>query len=65
LTPGIASETLAIYSVVNSITANVPSVKKVKFLIQGQEVDTLDGHVDLTEAYVPDPTRNQAASQRP
>jgi hypothetical protein len=65
LTPGIATESLAIYSVVNSITANVPSVKKVKFLIQGQEVDTLDGHADLTEAYVPDPTRIQAASPRP
>lgn len=65
LTPGIASETLAIYSVVNSVTANVPSVKKVKFLIQGQEVDTLDGHADLTQAYAPDPTRIQAASPRP
>jgi hypothetical protein len=65
LTPGIATETLAVYSVVNSITANVPSVKRVKFLIQGQEVDTLDGHADLTEAYAPDPTRLQAASPRP
>jgi hypothetical protein len=64
LTPGIATESLAIYSVVNSITANVTSVKKVKFLIQGQEVDTLNGHADLTEAYVPDPTRIQAASPR-
>jgi hypothetical protein len=33
---------------------NIPSVKRVKFLIQGQEVETLDGHVDLTEAFVPD-----------
>ena len=65
LTPGIATETLAVYSVVNSITANVPSVKRVRFLIQGQEVDTLDGHVDLTEAYAPDPTRLQSASSRP
>ena len=65
LTPGIATETLAIYSVVNSITANVPSVKKVQFLIQGQEAETLDGHADLTGPYAPDATRVQAASPRP
>jgi Sporulation and spore germination len=54
LTPGIGSETQAIYSIVDSIAVNVPTVKRVKFLIQGQEVDTLDGHVDLTQAFVPD-----------
>ncbi|MGH9433433.1 MAG: GerMN domain-containing protein [Terriglobia bacterium] len=51
---GIESETLSIYSVVSSITANVPAVKKVRVLIQGQEVESLDGHADLSEAYVPD-----------
>ena len=55
--PGIQSETLAIYSIVNSITINIPSVKRVQFLIQGQEVETLDGHADLTAAFTPDPTR--------
>jgi len=65
LEPGIASESLAIYSVVNSITANVPSVKRVMFLVQGREVDTLDGHADLTEAYVSDMSRIQTPSARP
>ena len=60
--PGIQSETLAIYSIVNSITVNVPSVKRVRFLIQGQEVETLDGHVDLTSAFTPDPTRIKSTS---
>ena len=55
--PGIQSETLTIYSIVNSITANIPSVKRVQFLIQGQEVETLDGHADLTAAFTPDLTR--------
>jgi hypothetical protein len=40
-------------------------VKKVKLLIQGQEVETLDGHADLTGAFVPDPTRIQTAPGRP
>jgi hypothetical protein len=57
--PGIQSETLAIYSIVNSLAENVPAVKKVKLLIQGQEVETLDGHADLGGDYVPDPTRNK------
>ncbi len=55
--PGIQSETMAIYSIVDSITINIPSVKRVQFLLQGQEVETLDGHADLTAAFTPDPTR--------
>jgi len=55
--PGIESETLTIYSVVNSITTNIPSVKWVQFLVQGQQVETLDGHADLTAAFAPDPSR--------
>ena len=55
--PGIQNETLAIYSIVNSITANIAVVKQVRFLIQGQEAETLDGHADLTAAFVPDPAR--------
>jgi spore germination protein GerM len=54
--PGIETESLAVYSIVNSITTNIPSVKRVRILIQGQEVETLDGHIDLTEDIVPDPT---------
>jgi hypothetical protein len=55
--PGIQTETLVIYSIVDSIASNIPSVKRVRFLIQGQEVETLDGHADLTAAFSPDLTR--------
>jgi spore germination protein GerM len=63
LSPGIQSETLAVYSIVNSLAANVPSVHKVKILVQGQEVETLNGHADLGEVYLPDMTRNKPTSQ--
>jgi len=53
---GIESETLSVYSIVSSITVNVPAVKKVRVLVQGQEVESLDGHADLSQAYVPDST---------
>ncbi len=55
--PGIESESLTVYSIVDSLAANIPAVKKVKILIQGQEVDTLDGHADLTGFFAPDPAR--------
>lgn len=58
--PGIESETLAVYSIVNSVAANVPAVKKVKILVQGQEVETLDGHADLTGEFAPDMARAQS-----
>ena len=52
--PGIRGESLAIYSIVNSIAANILSVKCLKILIQGQEMETLNGHVDLTSNFVPE-----------
>lgn len=54
---GIATESLSVYSIVNSLASNIPSVKRVKFLILGQEVDTLNGHADLSGVFVPDLTR--------
>jgi spore germination protein GerM len=52
--PGIRGENLAVYSLVDSLAANIPSVKSIKILIQGQEVETLSGHVDLTNNFVAD-----------
>jgi len=56
LATGISSECLAVYSVVDSLAANIPAVKKVRILLQGKEVDTLDGHADLSDSFVPDPS---------
>jgi spore germination protein GerM len=53
---GIESEALAVYSVVDSLATNIPAVKRVKFLIEGQDAETLDGHIDLTGIYTPDLT---------
>lgn len=58
--PGIASEMLAVYSIVDSICANIPAAKRVRILVDGQEVDTLNGHVDLTQAFVPDTQLNMS-----
>ena len=44
---GSFSELLTVYAIVNAVTANLPSVQRVQILIDGREVDTLAGHVDL------------------
>lgn len=44
---GSFTELLTVYAIVNAVTANLPSIQRVQILIDGQEVDTLVGHVDL------------------
>ncbi len=51
---GIQSEQLAVDSIARTLEANVPPVKRLKILIHGQELDTLAGHVDLTQLFVVD-----------
>jgi spore germination protein GerM len=46
-TGGTLNELLTIYSIVNALTANLPAVTAVQILVDGKEVDTLSGHVDL------------------
>ena len=45
---GILSESLAVNSIALTLEANVPSLRRLKILIHGQEAETLAGHVDLT-----------------
>jgi spore germination protein GerM len=44
---GSLAELLTVYSIVNAITVSLPSVRAVQILIDGREVETLAGHVDL------------------
>jgi spore germination protein GerM len=44
---GALDELLTVYSVVNAVTTNLPAVRAVQILVDGHEVDTLAGHVDL------------------
>ncbi len=54
LPKGSSSEMAAIYSMVNTIAFNFPSIKRVQFLVEGQNVSTLDGHLDLGKPLEPD-----------
>jgi len=44
---GSLDELFAVYALVNTLTVNLPAVRHVQLLVEGQEVDTLAGHVDL------------------
>jgi spore germination protein GerM len=44
---GALDELFTVYTIVNALTTNLPAVKRVQILIEGKEVDTLAGHVDL------------------
>ena len=51
---GTTNEILTVYSLVNALTSNLPAVKGVQILIDGKEVDTLAGHLDLRRPIEPD-----------
>ncbi len=53
---GSKAELLAVYALVNSVTANFPSVRRVQILIDDRPVPTLAGHVDLSRPLPPDMT---------
>ncbi len=53
---GSSSELAAVYAVVDTLAANIPSVKRVVILVEGAERETLGGHVDLSRAFRPDYT---------
>lgn len=44
---GSLTELLTVYALVNAVTANLPAVQRVQILIEGKEVDTIAGHVDV------------------
>jgi hypothetical protein len=46
-TGGSLEELFTVYAIVNAVTTNLPSVRAVQILVNGSEVDTLVGHVDL------------------
>jgi hypothetical protein len=48
---GVLVEELTIASLVETLSANVPGIVRVKILVEGAERETLSGHADLTGTY--------------
>jgi germination protein M len=53
---GSHQELMAIYSVVQTVTANFPDAKRVRVLVNGEPAETLAGHVSLSRALTPVPS---------
>jgi hypothetical protein len=59
---GVLVEELTVASLVETLSANIPGINRVKILVDGKSRDTLAGHVDLTGFF--DVTQmNQAVAQ--
>jgi hypothetical protein len=44
---GTTNELLTVYALVNTLTSNLPAISGVQILVDGKEIDTLAGHLDL------------------
>ena len=49
---GVAAELSALYSITRSLTENIEEIKRIRFLIEGQERATLAGHVSIREPFM-------------
>ena len=48
---GSTNELLTIRTIVDALTVNLPAIKAVQLLVDGRELDTLAGHVDLRRPF--------------
>ncbi|MDT8442348.1 MAG: GerMN domain-containing protein [Desulfuromonadales bacterium] len=51
---GTQGELLSIHGLVDTIAVNFPHIRQVRFLVDGQPIDTLKGHVDLRQPVMAD-----------
>jgi len=52
---GSLTEQLTVHTIVAAVLSNLPAVTGVQILVDGKEVDTLAGHVDLRQPLVKSP----------
>lgn len=62
---GSSAEELTVYGLSNTLIANFPAIKMVKILVEGREIPTIAGHLDLTISYGRGPDYLRPASERP
>ena len=60
---GTHEELMAVYSLVQTVTANFPEAKRVRVLVNGEPAETLAGHVWLGKSLQPMPLLVEPASR--
>ena len=51
---GSFGEALTVAALVNAVTTNLRAVRRVQLLVEGEEVETLAGHFDVSQPLGPD-----------
>lgn len=59
---GVLVEELTVASLIETLSANIPGITRIKILVDGKERETLAGHVDLTNFFEL-PAVNQLVAQ--
>jgi germination protein M len=54
---GSTGELLTVYSIVNTITQNLEGIRRIQMLVEGEEIESLAGHLDLTKPLSPNTER--------
>jgi Sporulation and spore germination len=58
---GSHQELMAIYSLVETVTANFEDAQRVRILINGSPAETLAGHISLARSFRPVPSLVEAS----
>jgi hypothetical protein len=56
---GVEVESLTLLSIIGTLHANLPQIEQVRFLVDGQQRETLAGHADLLRTY---PSRDTSST---
>ena len=48
---GVLEEELTVTSIIQTLTANIPGIQRVKILVDGHDRETLAGHADLSDFF--------------
>jgi hypothetical protein len=52
---GSAAEMATIYSLTNTLAANIPDIKAVQILVEGKTLPSIKGHITTDRPFTPDP----------
>ena len=61
---GSSAEELTVFGLSNTLLANFPPIKLVRILVEGREIQSLAGHLDLTVPYGRAPAYLNPESER-
>lgn len=51
---GSSSELLTVYALIDTLAVNFPHIRKLRILVEGEEVETIKGHIDLRKPIIAD-----------